>query len=59
MRYAIDFTAPTGPVGNLVARLNLRPYLRRLIARRNTFFAAALAERPQPAREEAGHGEDP
>ncbi|MEU9828488.1 SRPBCC family protein [Micromonospora chersina] len=59
MRDVIDFTAPMGPVGGLVAGLILRPYLRRLIARRNTFLAAALAERPHPAREEAGHGEDP
>ncbi|GAA3764032.1 SRPBCC family protein [Micromonospora maritima] len=44
MRDVIDFTAPMGPLGGLVAILVLRPYLRRLIARRNAYLAATLAE---------------
>ncbi|MFU8874378.1 SRPBCC family protein [Micromonospora sp. SL4-19] len=48
MRDLIDFTAPWGPVGALVARLILRPYLRRLIARRNAYLASFLAD-PQPS----------
>ncbi|MFG3708475.1 SRPBCC family protein [Micromonospora sp. NPDC047670] len=44
MRDVIDFTAPMGPVGGLVASLILRPYLQRLIARRNAYLAATLAE---------------
>ncbi|MGQ5262359.1 SRPBCC family protein [Micromonospora sp. ZYX-F-536] len=49
MRDVIDFTAPVGPVGGLVASLVLRPYLQRLIARRNTYLAATLAELPRSA----------
>jgi ligand-binding SRPBCC domain-containing protein len=49
MRDVIEFTAPMGPVGGLVARFILRPYLQRLIARRNTHLAAALAELPRSA----------
>jgi ligand-binding SRPBCC domain-containing protein len=45
MRDIIDFTAPMGPVGRLVARLILRPYLQRVVARRNAFLAATVAER--------------
>ncbi|KKK03390.1 SRPBCC family protein [Micromonospora sp. HK10] len=47
MRDVIDFTAPMGLVGGLVASIVLRPYLRRLIARRNAYLAASLAE-PAP-----------
>ncbi|MGC4744304.1 SRPBCC family protein [Micromonospora sp. DT201] len=54
MRDVIDFTAPMGPIGRLVASLILRPYLQRLIARRNTHLAATLARLPRPADEEAG-----
>ncbi|MFG3681204.1 SRPBCC family protein [Micromonospora chalcea] len=43
MRDVIDFAAPMGPFGGLVASLILRPYLRRLIARRNAYLAATLA----------------
>ncbi|PPA56640.1 SRPBCC family protein [Micromonospora chalcea] len=39
MRDVIDFTAPMGPVGGLVASVILRPYLQRLIARRNSYLA--------------------
>ncbi|MFG3553371.1 cyclase [Micromonospora sp. NPDC047557] len=46
MRDVIDFTAPLGPVGGLVASLILRPYLQRLIARRNAYLAATLARLP-------------
>ncbi|SCE93364.1 SRPBCC family protein [Micromonospora mirobrigensis] len=53
MRDVIDFTAPMGPLGRLVAHLVLRPYLQRLIARRNACLAASLAELPLPAGEEA------
>ncbi|MEU2613932.1 SRPBCC family protein [Micromonospora sp. NPDC007271] len=42
MRDVIDFTAPMGPVGGLVASLILRPYLQRLIARRNAYLAASV-----------------
>ncbi|NES30326.1 cyclase [Micromonospora terminaliae] len=52
MRDVIDFTAPMGAVGRIVAGLVLRPYLRRLVARRNAWLAATLAQRPHPAREE-------
>ncbi|MFC0031732.1 cyclase [Micromonospora chaiyaphumensis] len=44
MRDDIEFTAPMGAVGGLVAILILRPYLRRLIARRNACLAATLAK---------------
>ncbi|MEO3745771.1 SRPBCC family protein [Plantactinospora sp. B5E13] len=43
MRDAIDFTAPVGVVGVLVARLGLSGYLSQLIARRNAFLATSLA----------------
>ncbi|MFI5490516.1 SRPBCC family protein [Micromonospora echinaurantiaca] len=49
MRDVIDFTAPMGPVGGLVASLILRPYLQRLIARRNAYLAATLARLPRPS----------
>ncbi|MFI6265885.1 SRPBCC family protein [Micromonospora sp. NPDC051006] len=39
MRDVIEFSAPMGPVGAIVASLVLRPYLRRLITRRNAFLA--------------------
>ncbi|MEV4656677.1 SRPBCC family protein [Micromonospora sp. NPDC049301] len=45
MRDVIDFAAPMGLVGRLVASLILRPYLQRLVARRNAYLAATLAER--------------
>ncbi|MEU1843557.1 MULTISPECIES: SRPBCC family protein [Micromonospora] len=51
MRDIIDFTAPMGPVGRLVASCILRPYLRRLVARRNAYLAATLARLPRPADE--------
>ncbi|MEU1686490.1 SRPBCC family protein [Micromonospora sp. NPDC005707] len=53
MRDVIDFTAPMGPLGRLVASLVLRPYLRRLVARRNAYLAATLADLPGPPDEEA------
>ncbi|MFF5181885.1 SRPBCC family protein [Micromonospora sp. NPDC000316] len=49
MRDVIDFSAPMGPVGRIMASLILRPYLQRLIARRNTYLAATLAELPRSA----------
>ncbi|MGQ5262829.1 SRPBCC family protein [Micromonospora sp. ZYX-F-536] len=52
MRDVIDFTAPMGPVGGLLASLILRPYLQRLIARRNAYLAATLAMLPRPAHED-------
>jgi ligand-binding SRPBCC domain-containing protein len=42
MTDVIDFAAPAGPLGHLVAVTALRPYLKRLIARRNATLAAAL-----------------
>ncbi|MFF4892934.1 SRPBCC family protein [Micromonospora chersina] len=45
MRDRIEFGAPMGPIGALVARVVLRPYLRRLISRRNDFLAGALVSR--------------
>ncbi|MEU7571163.1 SRPBCC family protein [Micromonospora sp. NPDC049240] len=51
MRDVIDFSAPMGPLGRLVARFILRPYLRRLIARRNAYLAVTLA---RPQREAEG-----
>ncbi|MEO3771618.1 SRPBCC family protein [Micromonospora sp. B9E7] len=48
MRDVIDFTAPMGSVGRLVASLILRPYLQRLVARRNAYLAATLAGPPRP-----------
>jgi ligand-binding SRPBCC domain-containing protein len=56
MRDVIDFTAPMGSVGGFVASLVLRPYLRRLIARRNAYLAATLAGLSRTAQEEAGGG---
>ena len=43
MRDVIEFTAPVGAAGAVVSALVLRPYLRRLIARRNAFLAVAVA----------------
>lgn len=37
------FAAPGGPAGSLVAAVILRPYLQRLIGRRNRFLAHSLA----------------
>ncbi len=54
MRDVIEFTAPAGLVGRLVAAAVLRPYLRRLILRRNAYLARVLASvttgppRPRP-----------
>ncbi|MEU4481685.1 SRPBCC family protein [Micromonospora sp. NPDC023966] len=45
MRDVIEFDAPVGPVGALVAGVILRPYLRRLISRRNAFLAESLVSR--------------
>jgi ligand-binding SRPBCC domain-containing protein len=63
MRDVIDFAAPMGSVGDLVASLILRSYLQRLIARRNAYLAASLAEPrhgaraqdPEHARNDQGH----
>ncbi|TDB81779.1 SRPBCC family protein [Micromonospora sp. KC721] len=52
MRDVIDFAAPMGFVGDLMASFILRPYLRRLIARRSAYLAATLAGGPRPAHEE-------
>jgi ligand-binding SRPBCC domain-containing protein len=43
MRDVVDFTAPVGPLGGLVAVAVLRPYLERLIVRRNTELTAHLS----------------
>ncbi|MET8835889.1 SRPBCC family protein [Micromonospora sp. NPDC004540] len=45
MRDVVEFSAPLGPAGALVARAVLRPYLRRLITRRNAFLAESLVSR--------------
>ncbi|WP_262284360.1 SRPBCC family protein [Micromonospora sp. MA102] len=57
MRDVIDFTAPMGPVGGLVASLILRPYLQRLIARRNAYLAAALGGTFLPGPRGGRHGD--
>jgi ligand-binding SRPBCC domain-containing protein len=44
MRDVIEFAAPMGVVGAVVSSLILRPYLRRLIAHRNAFLAATVAD---------------
>ncbi|TCB97609.1 cyclase [Micromonospora zingiberis] len=54
MRDVIEFTAPLGPVGGVVASVLLRPYLQRLIARRNAHLAATLAGLARAADEEPG-----
>jgi ligand-binding SRPBCC domain-containing protein len=38
----VDFTAPLGPLGSVVAVVVLTPYLNRLIARRNAELEATL-----------------
>ncbi|MEU8086949.1 hypothetical protein AB0B57_25465 [Micromonospora sp. NPDC049101] len=43
-----------GLIGRLVASLILRPYLQRLVARRNAYLAATLERLPRPADEETG-----
>ncbi|GAB3155111.1 hypothetical protein GCM10027290_50810 [Micromonospora sonneratiae] len=43
MHDVVDFAAPGGPAGALVAAVVLRPYLQRLIGRRNRFLAHSLA----------------
>ncbi|MFG1654423.1 SRPBCC family protein [Micromonospora sp. NPDC049275] len=48
MRDVIDFAAPMGLVGRLVAGLVLRPYLRGLITRRNAYLALTLGATPPP-----------
>jgi ligand-binding SRPBCC domain-containing protein len=54
MRDLIEFTAPAGVLGQVVAAAVLRPYLRRLIRRRNAYLARVLAAltsgplRPRP-----------
>lgn len=45
MRDVVDFDAPVGVAGSVVATLVLRPYLQRLIQRRNTFLAHWLGTR--------------
>ncbi len=42
MTDVVEFEAPAGPVGRLIAVTVLLPYLRRLIARRNATLRAAL-----------------
>lgn len=54
MHDVIDFTAPMGLLGRLVASLILRPYLQRLIARRNAYLAATLAGLPRRGDGETG-----
>ncbi|MFI9643155.1 SRPBCC family protein [Micromonospora sp. NPDC051925] len=54
MRDVIDFTAPMGPLGRLMTSLILRPYLQRLVARRNAYLAATLARLPRPSDEGTG-----
>lgn len=43
MRDVIEFSAPAGVLGWLVAATILRPYLRRLVLRRNAYLRRALA----------------
>jgi ligand-binding SRPBCC domain-containing protein len=43
MTDVVDFEAPAGPLGRLVAVTVLRPYLKRLIVRRNETLAATVA----------------
>ena len=38
----VEFEAPTGPIGRLIAATVLRPYLRKLIVERNASLKAAL-----------------
>jgi hypothetical protein len=49
MRDVVDFTAPAGAAGSLVAAVILRRYLRRLIQRRNSFLARAHRPLMDPA----------
>lgn len=58
MRDVIEFTAPMGPVGALVATLILRPYLQRLIARRNAYLASSLVGPARSGRDEPSGGPD-
>ena len=44
MRDVVDFDAPAGVAGSVVAALVLRPYLQRLIERRNTFLVHWLGD---------------
>jgi ligand-binding SRPBCC domain-containing protein len=54
MRDVIEFTAPAGVLGQLIGAAVLRPYLRRLIQRRNAYLVRVLAAvtsdppRPRP-----------
>lgn len=43
MTDTVEFVAPLGPVGRLVERLVLTPYLTRLLAQRNRWLADALS----------------
>jgi hypothetical protein len=43
MRDVIEFAAPLEAIGVVVSNLVLRAHLRRLVARRNAFLAAAVA----------------
>lgn len=56
--YGIEFTAPMGPAGALVATLILRPYLQRLIARRNAYLASSLVGPARSGRDEPSGGPD-
>ncbi|MGH3488436.1 MAG: hypothetical protein ACRDP8_11080 [Actinopolymorphaceae bacterium] len=40
----VDFEVPAGVVGSVVAAMILRPYLQRLIARRNGFLVDHLGQ---------------
>jgi ligand-binding SRPBCC domain-containing protein len=44
MRDLVDFDAPAGVAGSVVAALVLRPYLQHLIQRRNTFLVHWLGD---------------
>ena len=46
MTDVIDFTAPAGPLGHLIAVSVLRPYLKNLISARNAELKATLEGRP-------------